>query len=361
MLASFEALTYMGCMARTGASRRSRIVRKLAASDVISILEALYDWEAAENDWSAAVMQQLEHGLGVGNGSGVQIYEASNDDRFKLLGIDQHNTPEGWVESAAQMTQAPEHEVEYARHHRSELIWSVAAMLPHLPFGETIRATMATAGFVDMLAINGYSPPGIGCCLYVFSDQLLRFTPQRAFELRSIASHVATAHRLRQKLAAASDSPTGGIEAILDARGRVQHATESVAANSGERESLSAAHKAREWARGRARRDEPTRALGVWKGLVSARWTLVDHLETDGKRYVLARENTLQVKGPRALSEREREVVALAAAGRSNKVIAYELGIEHVTVRVLIARASAKLGVRSREELVSLRRSGLLS
>jgi DNA-binding CsgD family transcriptional regulator len=223
-----------------------------------------------------------------------------------------------------------------------------------------MRATMASAGYADMLAINGHSPSGIGCCLYIFSDRFIRFTPQRALELRRIASHVATAHRLRQKVAAAAKGPMDGVGAVLDASGRVQHATGSVAANRDEQESLTSALQAREWARGTARRDEPKRALSVWKGLVAARWTLVDHFENDGKRYVLARENTLHVHGHRALSEREREVVALAAAGRSNKVIAYELGIAHVTVRVLIARACAKLSVRTREELVMLHRNGFL-
>ena len=334
-------------------------MRRLGASDVISILEALYDWEAPQAEWTAGIMEQLERGLGLGGGSGIQIYDASNNDRFDLLAIDQHNTPEGWMEAGAAMTKDPERAADYLRLHRSEMVWSVAPMLPHLPFGEAMRATMASAGYADMLAINGHSPSGIGCCLYIFADRYLRFTPQRALELRRIASHVATAHRLRQKYAALN-SQMEGVEAMFDARGRLQHASDSIAADRGECESLTSAMQAREWARGRARSDEPTRALSEWKGLVSGRWTLVDHFENDGKRYVLARENTLHVDGHHELTEREREVVALAAAGRSNKVIAYELGIAHVTVRVLISRARAKLHARTREELVSLHRSGQL-
>jgi DNA-binding CsgD family transcriptional regulator len=34
-------------------------------------------------------------------------------------------------------------------------------------------------------------------------------------------------------------------------------------------------------------------------------------------------------------------------------VIAYELGLAHATVRVLLARAAAKLGARSRVELIA--------
>jgi DNA-binding CsgD family transcriptional regulator len=52
------------------------------------------------------------------------------------------------------------------------------------------------------------------------------------------------------------------------------------------------------------------------------------------------------------LSAREREVVGLALGGRANKVIAFELGLAYSTVRVLMARAAAKIGVRTRAELL---------
>src|SRR6266540_1833450 len=45
--------------------------------------------------------------------------------------------------------------------------------------------------------------------------------------------------------------------------------------------------------------------------------------------------------------------VAYLAIGQSTKETAYALGISDVTVRVLLARAAAKLGVRSRAELLA--------
>jgi two-component system, LuxR family, response regulator FixJ len=56
--------------------------------------------------------------------------------------------------------------------------------------------------------------------------------------------------------------------------------------------------------------------------------------------------------GIEGLTARERQVVALALNGVDNKVIAYDLGLAHSTVRVLIARAALKLGARSRHELL---------
>jgi DNA-binding NarL/FixJ family response regulator len=46
-------------------------------------------------------------------------------------------------------------------------------------------------------------------------------------------------------------------------------------------------------------------------------------------------------------------VVVHAALGFTNKQIAYALGISNSTVRVLMARAAARIGVRTRNELLS--------
>jgi DNA-binding CsgD family transcriptional regulator len=107
-----------------------------------------------------------------------------------------------------------------------------------------------------------------------------------------------------------------------------------------------------EQARGKLRKDAPERALDIWKGLVVARWTLVDHFESDGRRFVLAQENESETSSGTALSLREHQVLANAALGRTNKEIAYALGIGHSTVRVLLARAAKKLGAHARADLI---------
>ena len=97
---------------------------------------------------------------------------------------------------------------------------------------------------------------------------------------------------------------------------------------------------------------EPDRAVARWRALVDARWSLVDHFESDGKRFVLAQRNDPSV-GPLALlTPRERQVVALAAMGHANKMIGYELGISVSTAGVLLSRAARKLGAPSRAALV---------
>lgn len=54
------------------------------------------------------------------------------------------------------------------------------------------------------------------------------------------------------------------------------------------------------------------------------------------------------------LTERERQVMAFAAQGQTNKEIARHLGISHRTVEIHRARAMHKMGARTPVELVAL-------
>jgi DNA-binding NarL/FixJ family response regulator len=60
-----------------------------------------------------------------------------------------------------------------------------------------------------------------------------------------------------------------------------------------------------------------------------------------------------RTRGRAALSPREREVLRLVAAGSTNLQIAEQLGLGGETVKTLLARTFAKLGVRRRAEAVS--------
>jgi DNA-binding NarL/FixJ family response regulator len=58
-------------------------------------------------------------------------------------------------------------------------------------------------------------------------------------------------------------------------------------------------------------------------------------------------------RAPR-LTRRERQVLDGILEGESNKSIAYALGLAPSTVGVLLFRAAAKLGVKSRGDLLSV-------
>jgi DNA-binding CsgD family transcriptional regulator len=167
-----------------------------------------------------------------------------------------------------------------------------------------------------------------------------------------VAAHLSTAVRLRHALRSRGANHGSEVgEAVLDPKGRV-HDASGAARSPAARELLRRAVLALEESRGALRDTDPDASLEARKALVSARWSLLDRVELDGKRYIVARENPPGAPGPAALSARERQVLGFAKLGHHNKLIAYELGIASSTVRVLLARAAAKLGVRSRRDLL---------
>ena len=101
-------------------------------------------------------------------------------------------------------------------------------------------------------------------------------------------------------------------------KGEMTHANGEAKASEA-RSSLREAVRGVEAARGRLRSEDPDAAVDRWRALVSGRWSLVDHFETDGKRYVLARRNDVTVRGREALSDRERPA-GFAAPGAQQQI-----------------------------------------
>lgn len=93
----------------------------------------------------------------------------------------------------------------------------------------------------------------------------------------------------------------------------------------------------------------PERTIAAPARNAGARVVIVDRFERGGRWFIVGVEQ----RGDAALTKRESQVVDAAIGGRSNKYIAYELGVSDSTVRVLLARAARKLGVRTRAELVA--------
>jgi len=103
-----------------------------------------------------------------------------------------------------------------------------------------------------------------------------------------------------------------------------------------------------------ALRQSPPELVVFLKGQPAA--MLVSYLSKtlDGELYVTANGSPRQLpaaifrEGAEALSEREREVAKLAAAGERNKEIAWQLGISEGTVKLHLFRAYRKLRVTNR-------------
>ena len=95
---------------------------------------------------------------------------------------------------------------------------------------------------------------------------------------------------------------------------------------------------------------DPAAAAEAWSALVDGRWRLIDRFERNGRCYWVA----LRIEPPLPLTHRERDVVELAALGKPNKLIGYELGISESGVATHLSAASRKLAAESRVDLIRL-------
>jgi DNA-binding CsgD family transcriptional regulator len=177
-------------------------------------------------------------------------------------------------------------------------------------------------------------------------------------DLTRAVTHILAGLRLRLRLSSEEPSGVSGAAsprepaAILSPAGRMVHASGAATVASA-RVALETAVRVIERARA-GHCGSPGEALESWKGLVAARWSLVDTFERDGKRYVVARENRPRTTGIPGLTWTETNVVAYAARGMTTKEVAYTLGISASTVRVLMMRAARRCGVEKRRDLLDL-------
>ena len=221
------------------------------------------------------------------------------------------------------------------------------AGLPESVRGE-IRPFFAAAGMWDYLGVVAIEPRRSGICVSIPYAREVRIPPRTIRQLTRLTAHLCSAMRLRSR----AGSPEG-VEAVLDPSGRVQHA-EGDARPAPVRASLAEAVRSVERARGRLRRTDPDEALAIWQALFDGRYSIVERSEADGRRFLLARRNEPSIEDPRALRPSERDVLAYAALGHSNKYIGYLLGIAPSTVATRLASGLRKMGLGSRREAIEM-------
>ena len=319
------------------------------ARALVHFLEAAYRFESDDDEWlqtvtkaAAAVTRRRlvgAHSL---------IYDASDVTAFRatIMQMDgPSEMPAILADGLGQFT--PDYVVRTFR----SLLFDPSGRTISAPELNRMFTKMAVLGLGDLLNINGLDPAGIGAYVGLWVPDPVDLEAAEVALFRRMAHHLGAAYRCRRRLRSGRPSmdPAEGAEAVLDRRGRVVDAR-GPAKNKTAQANLVDASRARDVALGP--RGDRAHALRRWRPLTGARWTLVDRFERDGARYVVARENQAEVKGLLALSERERQVVAYAVLGQSTKETAYALGISDTTVRVHLANAAVKLGVRTRTQLM---------
>jgi DNA-binding CsgD family transcriptional regulator len=310
------------------------------ALDPIAVVETAYQLESSEEDWLRALSDAAQLDTGLGTSAHVHDEKVPpNPDGLKRWG-----TPAGYAEGQQQLMASMPPDLIVRMHREAPSVTSVTELM-----GTSFGGPVNALGIGDALMVFAYD--GMGRCA-VFNGLREGALRPTAYERRlwaRLTVHIAAGLRLRgllQRPTLESDD----VEAVLEPDGRCLDARGQASRQSA-RDVLRDTARRIDRARAHAGRQAPEEALELWQGLTAGRWSLVDHIDSDGRRFVIARRNDPQPADPRALSLRERQVATFAAVGRPNKLIAYALGISPAAVSTHLRQALRKLGLSSTAEL----------
>jgi len=310
--------------------------------DVIRAVEACYAG-GSDRAWLGGLLDALEP-IGAGSGSFGQVYRLRPDgSRVIEVEAAAGAFPVGtlrWLnEESDRFAQSAPPEI--ARQLWASIAPVEYAMKRAVRIGPPLlghqRSLLQRLGLSDALGISVGEPGGTTVLLSSGIPEGGARPPARTLrQLARFSAHLGSGLRLRRALHGVSSEEERGrpAAAVLDTARR---AVDRVGP---------------EDARGAMRRSDTDEALRLWQGLVDGTWSLVDQCDSGGKRYVLARRNALGVRDPKALTSRQRSVLALAATGHQNKFIGYLLGLSTSAVSSHLAAAQRKLGLASRAELI---------
>jgi DNA-binding NarL/FixJ family response regulator len=207
---------------------------------------------------------------------------------------------------------------------------------------DELQATARPLGARDAAGFCVNDGVDRGLMIVAPSAQRICWSPVYLSTVRALGGHVAAGLRLRRAVQTCSLEGAAA-EAVFERDGRCQRL--SGMARDGD--ALSSLREAVL----RQTDNASAAEAGGSDALLSGRWSLVDRFDTDGRHYIVAYRNPAGVIDPRRLSQRERDVAALASLGKLNKEIAGDLGLTMSSVAAALASALTKLGLRSRSEL----------
>lgn len=329
-------------MTDRGACRYPDLV---GARDTVGVLEEIYRVERTPDAWLASVTKALAARFDRRDGTFGYFVDCSGGG-FRAWGLtstrlrpDLEGVFEAWNADVDVATKRTIH--TYAPCGTSA---TIPAATQASPLVRSLAAAWSVAG------INAIDASHAGCAFAMWSPAE-RSTPSEALiaEGTFLSAHLSAAARLLRKLG--GEDPLATADAVMLPGGKVVHASRD-ARSEAARAALRSAARTSDRLRSSGLHERPEDVLRAWSALVAARWTLVDHFDTDGRRYVVVQRNVPTVPRTSLLSARERQIARAAALGHSNKLIAYELGLTASTVAKHLARAAAKLGVRTRVELI---------
>lgn len=326
-------------------------------AQAISLIEANYDLEAQYCDWLDNLVSAGATTFDHGRGFSLDEYEVlpcEGGAELHVYGFRASGLPPDYGERFRKAVAGftPQMAVDVSPPGFAGTWTEVARKYP-----DESKAALEVMGYPDLLGILASDPKGVGIRIVAPLPEAMTISPRERARWKMLGAHIAAAYRLRRALehAKAVENVSNGhvdrAEAILDAKGfRLVQAAGRGQERSA-RELLRRAARRVDTVRSVLKKEDPNKALETWQALVCGRWSLVDWFDTDRRRFILAIPNPPHVWDPRGLNEQESQVVAFAALGESNKLIAYRLGLSQSRVSALLRAAMQKLCVKSRAQL----------
>jgi len=320
------------------------------------MVEAAYDFERSPSEWLQQLLASGGEALDRGLGCAAAVGAGLSDEGTPLVARMQLRAgPADFAGRLVEAVQGAGPDLAWAAKPASRQ--GVRVLSEATEARERVRRCIQqTVGCEDVLGLWALDADLRGVVIHVPSPERIELSRQARQRWEMLAAHIAAAHHLRRAVGLVDPRPGRPLDELILNRVSLEALlSESSAPRDDGAELASiriAAMRADREEHSGGRGDDPDEAREIWRALVRGRWSMVDWFDREGRRFVLARSNEPSAGDPRALTERELQVIDCAARGESGKVTGYTLGISQTRVSCLLRSAMRKLGVRTHAELV---------
>lgn len=280
-----------------------------AGFDPITVVEAAYDLGASDREWLSRLVAATAPTLDQGFGTSAALWQIPVEG-VKVTALDVSTRSELLALAPVIYSAIGNNAARYYTHVPALRAASEYAGDPTVQ--GILRRCSAALGTTlrDIVGVCVGDGRCSGVAVTSFTAAPARFSIRQRNIFHRIALHIGAGLRLRAR---ATSGVWCAADAVLDASGRMVHA-EGDARTSTAREALANAVRAIDRARGSLRRHDPDEALTLWRALVAGKWSVVEWIDSDGRRLLVAHMNPIDAEDPRRLSGREREVAEFIEA-----------------------------------------------
>jgi DNA-binding NarL/FixJ family response regulator len=317
------------------------------AQHALAIVEAGYSLEGTDNEWLARVLEAAGDDLEYGCGSYAFTCRIGESD-LEMRAYCENQLDPKFGPLVAEMNQAIPGEF-FERLRRSAILAGGFDQLAPPALAAHFRERGPKVGIHDSFALVAQDGEGHAININAPARAKVKAHSRVRGVWGHVGVHLASAMRLRRRFSEARAVR----DAVISPSGKIAHAEGDATSERSIRDLLSTAVKDAERARSKTGRRDPEKAMVLWQGLVAGEWSLVDHWESDGKRFVAAYRNRPEVPDPRVLTAQERLVFKFASLGESNKEIAFTLGLSVGAVASAVSRLMLKLRCSRRTDLLA--------